>query len=99
MPGLQVEGASKVLEAIEKELKKKAPKQNVVNDKSNQFYTLIPHDFGEDRRFSAHDTRTTYRRARHTRAHAQNKTTHTHDTRHTHAHLHTHNTGPLPSAP
>lgn len=46
----QVEGASKVLEAIEKELKKKAPKQNVVNDKSNQFYTLIPHDFGEDRR-------------------------------------------------
>lgn len=43
----QVSNGYEVLEAIEKELKKKAPKDSVIKDKSNQFYTLIPHDFGD----------------------------------------------------
>lgn len=46
----QVSEGYKVLEQIEKELKKKKPKQVVIKDKSNQFYTHIPHDFGEDAR-------------------------------------------------
>lgn len=46
----QLNNGTKVLEAIEKELKKAAPKASVLADKSNQFYTLIPHDFGEDKR-------------------------------------------------
>lgn len=35
------------LEAIEAELELASPKNAVLSDKSNQFYTLIPHDFGD----------------------------------------------------
>lgn len=53
----QIAEGYKVLETLEKELKKKkTAKNNILTDKSNHFYTVIPHDFGDGKRPSAINT-------------------------------------------
>lgn len=45
----QIEKGYKVLEEIEEELKKGGKKASFYVDATNRFYTIVPHDFGEQK--------------------------------------------------